>query len=204
PPKVTTIVRRSGFLTPAPRWANRLRGSHQSAMQAAMIRSASRRRQVMARIISACGAAGDGSPHKRLSRHDAAPFADDDQLIRAGALDRLPRAARPGHFDPLGAGARSEADEDPQIVLRAEAAAAADLVDQLAAGDLNRDPRADRAAVRSRAFELHLQTVVRWCGAIAQQRRAIVHIVDDDVLLAGVEQVAERGAARRALRQQTR
>ena len=113
--------------------------------------------------------AGTAAPRQRLAPNHAAALTNDHELIRIDARDRLRRAARPGHLDAVGARARAEADVDPQIVLRTETAAAAHLVDQPPGRDVHRDPRADGAAVRARAHQLHDQAVPRGrrssCGA---------------------------------------
>src|SRR5262249_55911131 len=61
-----------------------------------------------------------------------------------------------------------------------------------------------RAAIRARADELYEKPVARRRRAVVQQARWVVHVVDDDVLHAGVEEIAECGAARRLLFEQRR
>src|SRR5438876_636736 len=107
-------------------------------MHAAMMRSASRRRNATTgvrtrvstlRMVSVLLTRRQRTACQRFAPNHPATLANDDELVRIDARDRIRSAARPGHADAIGAGAYAETHMDPQIVLRAEAAAAAHLVD---------------------------------------------------------------------------
>jgi hypothetical protein len=70
----------------------------------------------------------------------------------------------------------------PEIVLRAEAAAAPDLVHESPRAEMDRNSRANGAAVRTDPFELHDQGMPIRLSAVDEQARRVVHVVHDDVL----------------------
>src|SRR5437868_3845270 len=126
-------------------------------MHAARMRSASRRRNVIAgsaidlsarRIVSASPARGQSAARQPFAPHHAAALANDYELVGVDAGDRIRGAAGPRHLDSVDPGAGADAEVNAQIVLRAEGAAAAHLVDQPPSTDVGREPRADRAAIR--------------------------------------------------------
>src|SRR5580704_14113672 len=105
-------------------------------------------------------------PLKRLRLHDAFALFYNDQLIGFDVLERVHLSARPANLDHFGLAGFSQAEVNPQIVLRDVAAAAAHFVDLLVRlgfvwgmADAHQ-PCSDAAAVRLGADALYLDPVV--------------------------------------------
>jgi len=92
--------------------------------------------------------------------HDAFSFANHHKLIGIKISDHFRSCAiRPDHFETIDLCGFAQAHVNPEIVLRAEAAAAAHFVDQSSCAQCRRDARTDGAAVRARADKLYHQAV---------------------------------------------
>ena len=93
---------------------------------------------------------------------------------------------------------------EAQIVVRVVARLAEDRLRLRAATRRHAHDSAERRAVRRRAFELHLEPAVRPGVVVSEQRRRLVHVEHQDVDVAVVVDVAERGAAARVRRHRPR
>ena len=102
-------------------------------------------------------------------------------LIGGDAADDFAGAGRPRDVDAVCGRARPQAEVQAQVVLRAEAAAAADLVDESPPTGLDHDPGADRAAVGAGPFELDNQGVAVRGRTVVEQAGGVVHVVHDHV-----------------------
>ena len=122
-------------------------------------------------------------------------------------LELLPLPALPSRHPDLdvdGTGVVSQAEVGPQIVLRKEAAARADLAQLLFAPGADRDLCADREPVPGRGRGAHRDPVALRRLPVLQQRRRIVHVVDDEVEIAVVVEITDSEAAANAGDLQTR
>ena len=120
---------------------------------------------------------------------------DAVQRSIAGLLDRLRAARRPADHDAVDRARRAQAVVQAPLVLRAEAAAAADFLHLPLAVPVQLDARADRAAVARRALELERDPVApRLHGVLVDQQRTAL-VGDDDVEHAAVRQIGERDGA---------
>ena len=131
---------------------------------------------------------------KAAPRHEPRSLADHHASGRRRTPSTMSRAPD-GQATSMrsAAGGRAQAEVQAQVVLGAEAAAAAHLVDQAPCRPRGR-PRAPRSRCGSTASPSSATTsacpVAR--RAVVEQGGRVVHVVHDDVQAAAVEQVARR------------
>src|SRR6476646_373373 len=100
---------------------------------------------------------------------------------------------RPTNLD-VSRGRRTETEVQAAVVHRQVRRLTQDFLRLLPVAVKNSYPRPNRAAVRTYARQLHLQPMVVTAHVIAQQRRRLIVIHDDDVHVAVVIEVAESAA----------
>src|SRR5437763_7059816 len=118
--------------------------------------------------------------------------------MEAVARKLFPAPATPAwHADLDVDGTRiiAEPEVRPQVVLREEAPARADLADLFCASAAHRHFRADSEAVSRCGHCAHGHPVVPGRLPILQQRGGPVHVVDDEIEIAVVVEISDGKAA---------
>src|SRR5436309_1457682 len=123
------------------------------------------------------------------------PLLDHMYVTGGQIANRFLRSRRPGELDGISLGRSRQSEVQAKVVLRIIAGAAPHLVDlaAIAAGDL--DAGSDCRSVRSRSDTLDQDRMMCGGAVVAQQRRRSVKIIDDDIHIAVVVEVAEGAAA---------
>ena len=121
----------------------------------------------------------------------------DDRVrpIRPEVLERADRTRRPAQGDLIHLPGRADADQQAGVIRRLEAVSPLALPDDRPAAHLDQDAGADRVAVAPGPPQLEPDPVVAGLRVVAQQGRRGVLVIDDDVDVAVVVDVAERRAA---------
>ena len=104
-------------------------------------------------------------------------------------------SARHADLDVDGTGIIAEPEVRPQVVLREEAPARADLADLFCAAAADRHSRADGESVSCRGHGAHRHPVMLGRLPILQQRRGLVHVADDEIEIAVVVEISHGKAA---------
>ena len=120
--------------------------------------------------------------------------------VGAGLAKPLRRAIGPPDLDGIHLGVRAEPEVQPDVAVREVAVAAAALgaLHEIAGAD--GDEGADGGAIGPACVEIDDQIVAAVAAVVAQDRRRAVEIVDDDVEVAVVVEIADgRAAADRGL-----
>ena len=121
-----------------------------------------------------------------------------DDLVRPIGLEVFERAhhtRRPAQCDLIHLAGRADADQEAGVVGRLEAVSPLALAEDRPAADLDLDAGADGVAVALGPAKLEADPVVVGLRVVAEQGGGGVLVVDDDVDVAVVVDVAERRAA---------
>src|SRR5262249_59221835 len=100
-----------------------------------------------------------------------------------------------GNLEGVEGGGAAETEVDWRVVLREVAAAAMNLVGLRHAAGGELDARADREAIALGARQFEADPMAAGHAGITQNHRAALQILDDDVHIAVVEEVADGEAA---------
>ena len=127
-------------------------------------------------------------------------LADSDEREHMEAVARklfpCPAAsARHADLHVDGTGIIAEPEVRPQVVLREEAPARADLAHLLCAAAADRHFCADGESVSGRGHGAHRHPVVLRRLPILQQRRGVVRVADDEIEIAVVVEISDGKAA---------
>src|SRR5260370_23345649 len=132
----------------------------------------------------------DGKISKRFLLNDALTFLDHDHAIGRNMRQRFLCAAKPPDLHPRLL-CRSQAEVQSEVVLRAKASAAANLLHLPPIVRKDNHTRPYSCAVGCSSDQLYQQPGVRRGRLIAQQRRIIVQVVDHDTGAPRIENVSE-------------
>ena len=124
----------------------------------------------------------------------AGAFLDPDQAIGWNLGNLLGRPVGPADLQIGGRGV-AQPEVQPQVVHGIEAGLAQHFLSLPLVAVIRRDPRADRAAIGFHADQFHFQPVMIAAHIVAQQRRRLVEIDDQDVDVAVIIEIAKRAAA---------
>src|SRR5438093_13261143 len=111
---------------------------------------------------------------------------DPVQLIDCRMVNRLTLAGRPSDDDPIDRRLRAEPVVQPSLVLRAEAAAAADFLNLNLIAPVKLDACADRAAVARLAFQGEVHPMASRLNRIAVDEKRSALLRRDDIQCAAV------------------
>ena len=127
--------------------------------------------------------------------HDPLRLLDDDEVIGGEIANAFLQARRPGELDELHRRRAPQSEMKAEIAVRVVARTAHHLVDLRppARGDLH--PCPDGGAVRLGADALDQDRVLPVPAIVAQQGRRTIQVVDDDVDVAVVVEIADGAAA---------
>ncbi len=135
-----------------------------------------------------------GSARISAVLRDSGALGHVDQLIRRHPGQFLDLSQRPANLDIGGVGG-AEAEVQPAVVDREIGGLAQHFLRLHRIAVAHRDPRADGAAVGFDARQLDLEPVVAAGHVVAQERRRLILIDDQDVDVAIVIEIAEGTAA---------
>src|SRR5215470_5212258 len=135
---------------------------------------------------------------------NALSFFDRQQLVRIHVGNSVNHAARPADFDEVYLRPLFQAEMQPRVALRDVTRAAPHFVylRQIAGDDF--DLGADAVAVALDADRPDRHEVIRVAAVVPQQLRRAVQIVDDNVNIAVIIQIAESHTTPRAQLHQRR
>src|SRR5436189_5781478 len=111
---------------------------------------------------------------KRACLDHPRPFPYHDGLTGGDIGQHVASAGRPIDLDAIGLRARAQAEVKAQVALRAEAASAADLVDETARTDVDHDPGPDGAAVGPGPLQRDDQGLTVRPRAVVEERGRVV------------------------------
>src|SRR5208282_1938399 len=101
----------------------------------------------------------------------------------------------PANFDRVDFGGFAEAEMETEIVLGEVARAAADFGDLADTGGLDGDAGSDGGAIALRADQFEEDAVIAIVVLVEEESGRLADVEEDDIDVAGVEDVAESGAA---------
>src|SRR6516165_1826618 len=139
---------------------------------------------------------------ERFLAHDAFALSHIDELVGLNVFQCVHHSTRPTNFENVDFGSVSDAEMDPQVILREVSAAAADFIDLLVRLGLTRHlndaahPCSDSAAVGFDTYRADLNPVILQLRVTTEQLRKLVDAVHHDINVAVVVEIPESGAAR--------
>src|ERR1700733_9653612 len=107
----------------------------------------------------------------------------------------LNQPARPGDVDAIDLRISSQAEVQPQVVLRKIAAASANFIELNEFSGVNGEARANGGAVTLRTQQLEFNPVVSVGQMVAQQSRRFADIQNQDIDCTIIPNIAKRNAA---------
>src|SRR5260370_23843866 len=128
---------------------------------------------------------------------DSGAFQDRINAVRCDILKRFDRAIRPANFHRFHFLGCAQSEMQAQIVLRKITSAPVDFAKLLDASGANRYAGADRRAIALRANELEQNAVKSVRIPILEERGRLADVKQQNVDVAGVEDVTESRAAPR-------
>ena len=124
-------------------------------------------------------------------------FDDGVDGVGGKIVEGVDRAGRPADFYGVDFGGFAEAEMEAEIVLGEVAAAAADFGDLADAGGMDGDASADGGTIAFCADQFEEDAVIGIVVLVEKERGRFADVDEDDVDVAGVEDVAESSAAAR-------
>ncbi len=122
-------------------------------------------------------------------------FFDQVELVRIEIAKQLFLSAGPAYFDGVNVGRFAEAKICAEIALRKIAAATGDFTDLRDATGKNADTRAHGVAVAFAANEFQVQEMIAVAAHVAQQKRGVSVVPDNQFHKAVVVEIGEGDTA---------
>src|SRR5215467_2788687 len=126
---------------------------------------------------------------------DPLGFVDDQQLIAGQISECLFESGWPGNFNTVNLCRRAKSEMQTRVVLRIITPSAHHFVNLRAPTRRHSYPGTNGGAIRTRPYALDSDPVVLISPFVAQKRRRTVEVVNHDVHVAIIIEVAEGAAA---------
>src|ERR1700730_3522355 len=132
---------------------------------------------------------------KSFGLANSLPFDKSVNRVGLQVLQLLGISIGPANFEGFDVGGTCQAEMQAQIVLRKIAGPSTHFAELHHAAGMDGDASANSGAIAFRPDQVKQHAMVSVVVFIPQQRRRLANIQDDNVHIAGIENVAEGGSA---------